>query len=480
MLRKLDYSDDNKIDYDFNIDIKNFGSIKKGSINLKPLTILVGPNNSGKSYAALLIHALTNNLYNICQELPFHLHMNQSMKKRHKSSNQKMMNLRMKVKNHNLMFSSAAKELNRDLNKYFTEDVYKLINVNAKSSQINVKSKFFGLKITHSKNTRKIKFTSKFNPDIIIQNKPEKFNYIENIKKNTLHINMDLNRHVKKYMNSDDYDVEDFALLPFSKYLGATIPTSLYFPAGRSGILHAQNTIASVMFRSIPEIGLRDIKLPKMHGVISDFLSESILWGSNRSYRVYDNPQITKIVNKFEKDILGGQIKTMKGKSSSGQPVYFYRKKILPLQLVSSAVSELMPFILYFKNVVTLGKLLIIEEPESHLHPNNQIYFAQFLVKLIDAGLNIVMITHSPIILEAISHSVQRNSLKKNNKNDKVRISHNDISAYLFKTNSVHDTVIEQLPINDSGIPQDVFNDIINILYEDYHEIQSKIERYTS
>ena len=466
---------DEKIDYNLNIDIKNFGSIKKGSINLKPLTVLVGSNNSGKSYAALLIHALTNNLNNICDEIPFFTLMRPHNKKSITQSNKEMeMSFRRGAKYDKMLFSRATKHLDHELNKYFTEDVSKLINVNATSSQINVQSKFFDLKITHSKNTRKIKFISKFDPTITIQYKSGKFNYVENTKKNTVHINIPKKGYVDHI--GDGRHLMTYAL---KKYLDTTIPSSLYFPAGRSGILHAQNTIASVMFRSIPEIGLRDIKLPKMHGVISEFLSESILWGSNRPHSIQDNPQITKIVNKFEKDILGGQIKISGNKSSGGQPVYYYRGKILPLQLVSSAVSELMPFILYFKNVVTVGKLLIIEEPESHLHPNNQIYFAEFLVKLIDAGLNIVIITHSPIILESLSHSVQRNRLKKNNKNDEGRISHNDISAYWFKTNSDHDTVIEPLPIDHSGIAQDIFNDIINSLYKDYHELQSKIEKNT-
>ena len=49
------------------------------------------------------------------------------------------------------------------------------------------------------------------------------------------------------------------------------------------------------MFRSIPEIGLRDIQLPKMHGVISEFLSESILWDSNRTY-IHDNLHINYVL----------------------------------------------------------------------------------------------------------------------------------------------------------------------------------------
>lgn len=38
-------------------DISNFGPVSKGRISLRPLTILMGPGNSGKSYAATMIYA---------------------------------------------------------------------------------------------------------------------------------------------------------------------------------------------------------------------------------------------------------------------------------------------------------------------------------------------------------------------------------------------------------------------------------------
>lgn len=44
--------------FDLKIHIKNFGPVSKGSIHLKPLTIFIGPNNSGKSYVATLIHSI--------------------------------------------------------------------------------------------------------------------------------------------------------------------------------------------------------------------------------------------------------------------------------------------------------------------------------------------------------------------------------------------------------------------------------------
>ena len=43
-----------------NMKIRNFGPIKKADIDIAPLTIFVGPNSSGKSYSALLIHTLLN------------------------------------------------------------------------------------------------------------------------------------------------------------------------------------------------------------------------------------------------------------------------------------------------------------------------------------------------------------------------------------------------------------------------------------
>ena len=45
--------------------IKNFGPIKKADITISPLTILIGPNSSGKSYSALLIHSILNSFNNL-------------------------------------------------------------------------------------------------------------------------------------------------------------------------------------------------------------------------------------------------------------------------------------------------------------------------------------------------------------------------------------------------------------------------------
>lgn len=43
---------------DLKLKVKNFGPVYEGDIHLKPLTLFVGPNNSGKSYIAMLVHSI--------------------------------------------------------------------------------------------------------------------------------------------------------------------------------------------------------------------------------------------------------------------------------------------------------------------------------------------------------------------------------------------------------------------------------------
>ena len=80
-----------KENFELNIDLKDFGQISKGNIALKPLTIFIGSNNSGKSYASMLIHSIfesrdpspnfTNRSWGNRHRYPFYLNNKPSRKK---------------------------------------------------------------------------------------------------------------------------------------------------------------------------------------------------------------------------------------------------------------------------------------------------------------------------------------------------------------------------------------------------------------
>lgn len=44
----------------YQVEVEDFGPVREAKIAMRPLTVFVGPSNSGKSYLAILIYALHN------------------------------------------------------------------------------------------------------------------------------------------------------------------------------------------------------------------------------------------------------------------------------------------------------------------------------------------------------------------------------------------------------------------------------------
>ena len=85
----------------------------------------------------------------------------------------------------------------------------------------------------------------------------------------------------------------------------------------------------------------------------------------------------------------------------------------LPLMRASSMVSELAPVVLYLRHLVQPGDVLIIEEPESHLHPAMQVEFTRQLAGLVRAGIRVIVTTHSEWVLQELANLVRARSSQK-------------------------------------------------------------------
>ena len=57
--------------------------------------------------------------------------------------------------------------------------------------------------------------------------------------------------------------------------------------------------------------------------------------------------------------------------------------------------------------------MLIWDEPENHLHPEWQIKFAELLVRMAQAGIPIVVSSHSPYFIQAIRYFAHEQELEK-------------------------------------------------------------------
>lgn len=65
-----------------------------------------------------------------------------------------------------------------------------------------------------------------------------------------------------------------------------------------------------------------------------------------------------------------------------------------------------------------VNDLLMVDEPELNLHPENQRKFAQFIAELVNAGIKVFMTTHSDYIIRELNTLILLNSDKNHVKSN--------------------------------------------------------------
>ena len=173
-----------------------------------------------------------------------------------------------------------------------------------------------------------------------------------------------------------------------------------YLPADRTGVMHSHKVVVSSLVGRASRAGLRrDPPLLVLSGVLADFLEALIELGDAPRGRLRGHGDLAR---RLEEEILGGAVEIKS--SDTGYSSFHYRpngwKSDLPLMNTSSMVSELAPVVLFLRHVVRRGDLLIIEESESHLHPAMQVAFTRRLAAAVRSGIRIIVTTHSEWVLE--------------------------------------------------------------------------------
>jgi predicted ATPase len=87
------------------------------------------------------------------------------------------------------------------------------------------------------------------------------------------------------------------------------------------------------------------------------------------------------------------------------------------------------------------GNILLIENPEVHLHPAGQAQMGQFLSKIASAGVQVILETHSDHILNGIRRSVKSEILKPS-----------EVAIHFFRNRSQGNQVLSPLIDNNGNI----------------------------
>ncbi|MEZ0454772.1 DUF3696 domain-containing protein [Sphingobacterium thalpophilum] len=112
---------------------------------------------------------------------------------------------------------------------------------------------------------------------------------------------------------------------------------------------------------------------------------------------------------------------------------------------VGFGLSYVMPIIVGILSA-PMGALLLIENPEAHIHPNGQSKLAELICLAAQAGVQIIVETHSDHIINGIL--VQ----SKRFENEGIGINRENVSVYHFARNEQeHKSVATKIPIEEGG-----------------------------
>jgi len=179
----------------------------------------------------------------------------------------------------------------------------------------------------------------------------------------------------------------------------------------------------------------------------------------DREEEINKNPQLgeyVKLADFLEKEILQG---TVGFETSELREELLFQPKEntkLEMPIVSSMVKELAPLVLCLRYLVDPNELLIIDEPEMNLHPAAQLEIAEFLAMLVNAGLHVLITTHSPYIVDHLANLMQA---AKHEDPDSIKemfylqrteafISQEKVSVYLFEDGTAKNIIREEGTIN--------------------------------
>ena len=110
-------------------------------------------------------------------------------------------------------------------------------------------------------------------------------------------------------------------------------------------------------------------------------------------------------------DIIGGQYSVTRN-----DELYYIPKGKRVVKLTmdesSSAVRSLLDVGFYLKHIAKPGDLLIIDEPELNLHPENQCRVARLFARLVNIGIKVFITTHSDYIIKELNTLIMLNHAK--------------------------------------------------------------------
>lgn len=432
---------------------KNFGFIDNATIELADLTIICGPNNVGKTYLSYGIYGFIRRIKSL---IDFTIDHDKILELKEKGSIEiDLASFKKDIINKKI--TSASINYSKTLSEYFNapEDFF-------------IDSKFsFSLK------NFDVNLSTVFRKDIIFgTNKTFIFDKEQN--SSILSIVFKTNGKIKiplRIINDMISDVITECLLrnafpkPFvvtSERIGIALFYKELDLSKNKIIEHLTENDRTDPIAILNSMRSRYAKpIQENIDIIRDY--EEI---SKRKSFIRKKKDIHKPILDILQELLGGNFK------ANDKQLFYYPKKernrnkvVVPFYIASSSVKSLFLIDLYINCFAENKGILIIDEPELNLHPDNQRKMASLLARLVNTGIKVMITTHSDYLIREINNRIMLSSnvsgkaaiMKKNKILNNDILLPSQVQAYYCKK----DHSIEKVNVDKLGVDISNFDELI-------------------
>jgi predicted ATPase len=378
------------------IHIKELGAVKEGTIDLsKKLNLFCGPNGTGKTYMAYVIYGLLKSQLHIGADEVFAKELIEKRKT-----------------NYSINFE-ALNKYRTSIIENFKEDFDSLFGI----GEDLAKQYFANTEITFKETSEEFKkqiIESVFQTTISIR----KIDIEVSKTKNTDFLTLEIQ---EKAITNKDIDTLNFFLFSSILSLLATHPISSTYilPVERNSIFTFNKELSISKQEAVDHFHAMTGK-----NKIDRF---DLLFKKTTRYPLPikdglmiadDLAEIKKTTSKFfdfaieiENDLLHGKVQI----SSDGELQFKpdkAPKRVLPIHMTASIIKSLSSLVIYLKHIAQKNDLIIIDEPEINLHPDNQIILTKLFARLINKGFRLLISTHSDYIVRELNNLIMLTSEK--------------------------------------------------------------------
>ena len=489
------------------LEVKDFGPIVQAKVDLRPMTVFVGPSNTGKSYLAILIYALHRffgtyfmgrhfrrslwfpldwDIGDISEDSAGAL-LNAIFSITVDSSDEDSIVLPPLIADKlRSGFGEQADMLSSEIARCFGVDEIDALIRRGQTSRASIAIR---QQIGDASHTLDHVISLNRNPvfDAMIPRKVsipgdsetgtgmwtrllERIQYLDPVEENAPSLKLRI---------QGMFSLLAHKLLP--ALFGPLHSPSYYLPADRTGIMHAHSAVVNALIARASSAGIRPAaNTPMLSGVLADFLEQLIRIDSTEHPR---RNGIRDISGSIEDKILDGSVRVNQS-TLINYPRFTYRprgwKKDLPLANASSMISELAPVVLYLRHVIKSGDILIVEEPESHLHPAIQVKCIRAFARAVKSGVRVIMITHSEWLLEELSNIVRRSQIPaekcRDSGNNETALRPEQVGVWLFEPKQrPKGTLVKEVFPEESNLYPSGFDGVAHALYNDWADITRRI-----